>query len=128
MRVRQAQTRKRNSGFLASRQQGHLLQASGTRDAESSQVASIFLVLFTGVVLRHEADGAGFQVKGVDMVLGEEANPQTRVLRYEADRGLELADEEFEDRGFTRAVGADNADAGVELDVKIYVFEEGLRG
>ena len=91
-------------------------------------MASVFLVLFTGVVLRHEADGAGVHVEGVDVVLGEEANSQTRVLGYEADRGLELADEEFEDGGFACAVGADDADAGVELDVEVDVLEEGFFG
>lgn len=128
MRIRQAQTRERNSGFLAAGQQGHFLQARGPGDAEGSQVASVFLVLFAGIVLRHEADGAGVHVQGVDVVLGEEADSQPRVLGYEADRGLELADEEFEDGGFAGAVGADDADAGVELDVKVYVFEEGFFG
>lgn len=49
-------------------------------------------------------------------------------MGYEADGGLELADKEFEDGGFTGAVGADDADAGVELDVEIYVFEKGFLG
>lgn len=128
MRIRKAQARERNSGLLTSGQQGHFLQAGGTGDAESAQVASVFFVLFTGIVLRHEADGAGIHVKGVDVVLGEEADSQTRVLGNEADRGLELADEEFEDGGFTCAVGADDADAGVELDVEVYVSEEGFFG
>ena len=128
MRIRKTQTRERNSGFLTSGQQSHFLQASRPCDAESSQVASVFLVLFTGIVLRHEADGAGVHVEGVDVVLGEEANSQTRVLGYEADRGLELADEEFEDGSFACAVGADDADAGVELDVEVDVLEEGFFG
>ena len=62
------------------------------------------------------------------MVLGEETDSEPGVLRYEADRGLELADEEFEDGGFAGAIGTDDADAGVELNVQIYVFEEGLFG
>lgn len=62
MRVRQTQARKRNAGFLSSGQQGHFLQAGGPRDAEGAQVASVLLVLFAGVVLRHEADGAGVHV------------------------------------------------------------------
>ena len=62
------------------------------------------------------------------MVLGEETDPQARILRYEADGGLELADEEFEDGGFTCAVGADDADTGVELDVKVDVSKECLVG
>ncbi len=62
MRIRQAQTRERDAGFLAAGQQGHFLQARGPRDAEGSQVASVFLVLSAGVVLRHEADGAGVHV------------------------------------------------------------------
>ena len=121
MRVRQAQARKRNAGFLPPGQQGHFLQAGGARDAEGAQVASVLLVLFAGVVLRHEADGAGVHVEGVDVVLGKETDPQARILRYESDGGLELADEEFEDGGFTGAVGADDANAGVELDVQVDV-------
>ena len=117
MRVRQAQTGKRHAGLLAPGQQGHFLQARGARDAEGAQVAPVFLVLLAGIVLRHEADGAGVHVQGVDVVLGEETDSEPGVLRYEADRGLELADEEFEDGGFAGAVGADDADAGVELDV-----------
>ena len=80
-------------------------------------MASIFLVLFAGVVLRHEADGAGIHIEGVHMVLSKETDSQTRVLRNEANGRLELADEEFQDGGFTSAVGTDDADAGVELDV-----------
>ena len=117
VRVRQAQARKRHAGLLAPGQQGHFLQAGGARDAEGAQVASVLLVLFAGIVLRHEADGAGVHVQGVDVVLGEETDSEPGVLRYEADRGLELADEEFEDGGFASAVGADDADTGVELDV-----------
>ena len=128
MRVRQTQARERDAGFLAAGQQGHFLQAGGARDAEGAQVAAVLLVLLAGVVFGHEADGAGGHVKGVDVVLGEEADAQARVLRYEADGGLELADEEFEDGGFAGAVGADDADAGVELDVEVDVFEQGLSG
>ena len=117
VRVRQAQARKRHAGLLAPGQQGHFLQAGGARDAEGAQVAAVLLVLFAGVVLRHEGDGAGVHVQGVDVVLGEESDPEPGVLRYEADGGLELADEEFEDGGLAGAVGADDADAGVELDV-----------
>ncbi len=62
------------------------------------------------------------------MMLGEKANSQTRVLGYKADRRLQLANEEFEDGRFARAVGADNADTGVELDVEVYIFEEGFSG
>lgn len=80
-------------------------------------MASIFLVLFAGVVLRHEADGAGIHIESVDVVLGEETDSQTRVLGDEADGRLELADKKFEDGGFTGAVGTDDADTGVELDV-----------
>lgn len=74
MRVRQTQTGKRNAGLLASGQQGHFLQAGGARDAKGAEVATVFLVLLAGVVLRHEADGAGVHVEGVDVVLGEEAD------------------------------------------------------
>ena len=80
-------------------------------------MASVFLVLFARVILRHEADGAGIHIESVDVVLGEETDSQTRVLGDEADGWLKLADKEFENGGFTGAVGTDDADAGVELDV-----------
>lgn len=128
VRVRQAQARERDAGLLAAGQEGHFLQARSARDAEGAQVAAVLLVLLARVVLRHEGDGAGVHVQGVDVVLGEEADAQARVLGYQPDRGLELADEEFEDRGFARAVGADDADAGVELDVEVDVFEERFVG
>ena len=128
VRVRQAQARERDAGLLAAGQEGHLLQARRARDAEGAQVAAVLLVLLARVVLRHEGDGAGVHVQGVDVVLGEEADAQARVLGYQPDRGLELADEELEDRGFARAVGADDADAGVELDVEVDVFEERFVG
>ena len=128
VRVRQAQAGEGHAGLLAPGQQGHFLQAGGARDAEGAQVAAVLLVLFAGVVLGHEADGAGVHVQGVDVVLGEETDAEPGVLRYEADGGLELADEEFEDGGFAGAVGADDADARVELDVQVHVFKQGLFG
>ena len=51
------------------------------------------------------------------MVLGKEAYAQPRVLGNEAFRGGELTDEEFQDSGFAGAVGAHDADAGIELHV-----------
>ena len=126
VRVRQTQARERDAGFLAARQEGHLLQAGGAGDAEGAEVPAVLLVLLAGVGFGHEADGAGGHVEGVDVVLGEEADAQAGVLGDEADGGLELADEEFEDGGFAGAVGADDADAGVELDVQVDVGEERL--
>ena len=128
VRVRQAKAGEGDAGFLTAGQQGHFLETRGAGDAERAQVPAVFLVLLARVVLGHEADRAGVHVQGVDVVLGEEADAQTRVLGYEAGRGLQLADEELEDGGFAGAVGADDADAGVELDVEVDVFEEGLVG
>ena len=51
------------------------------------------------------------------MVLGEETDAEAGVLGDEALGGLEGADEELEDGGFAGAVGADDADSGVELYV-----------
>ncbi len=127
MRIRQRQTRERDAGLLPAREQLHLLQAGHARDAESAEVATVLLVGLTGVIPRHEADGGGVHVEGVDVVLGEEADAETGVLRDEAGRRLKLADEEFEDGGLAGTVGADDADAGVELDVEVDVAEEGLR-
>lgn len=86
-------------------------------------MAAVFLVCLAVVIFRHEGDGGGVHVEGVDVVLGEEADAQAGVLADEAFGGGELADEEFEDGGFAGAVGADDADAGVELDVQVDVFE-----
>ena len=124
MRVRQAQTRKRDAGFLAAGQEGHFLQARRAGDAKGAEVAAVLLVLLARVGFGHEGDGAGGHVEGVDVVLGEEADAQAGVLGDEPGRGLEVADEEFEDRGLARAVGADDADARVELDVQVDVPEE----
>ena len=124
MRVRQTQTRKRDAGLLAAGQEGHFLQSRRARDAKGAQVPAVLLVLLARVVFRHEGDGADGHVEGVDVVLGEEADAQAGVLGDESRRGLEVADEEFEDGGFARAVGADDADARVELDVQIDVLEE----
>lgn len=121
VRVRQTQTRERDAGFLAAGQEGHFLQARGAGDAEGAQVAAVLLVLLARVCFGHEADGAGGHVEGVDVVLGEEADAEAGVLGDEAEGGLELADEEFEDGGFAGAVGAYDADAGVELDVQVDV-------
>ena len=117
VRVREAQAGERDAGFLAAGQEGHFLQARRAGDAEGAQVPAVLLVLLARVLFRHEADGAGVHVEGVDVVLGEEADAEARVLRDQAHRRLELADEEFEDGGLAGAVGADDADAGVELDV-----------
>lgn len=117
MRVRQTEARERDAGFLAAGQEGHFLQAGGAGDAEGAEVAAVLLVLLARVGFGHEANSAGGHVEGVDVVLGEEADAEAGVLGDEADGGLELADEEFEDGGFAGAVGADDADAGVELDV-----------
>ena len=128
VRVRQAQAGERDAGFLAAGQEGHFLQARRARDAKGAEVPAVLLVLFPRVGLSHEGDGAGGHVEGVDVVLGEEADAQAGVLGDEAGRGLEVADEEFEDGGFARAVGADDADARVELDVQVDVAEERLVG
>ena len=128
MRVRQTQTRKRDAGLLAAGQEGHFLQSRRARDAKGAQVPAVLLVLLARVIFRHEGDGAGRHVEGVDVVLGEEADAEAGVLGDETGRGLEVADEEFEDGGLARAVGADDADARVELDVQVDVAEEGPVG
>ena len=124
MRIRQTQTRKRNAGLLAAGQEGHFLQSRRARDAKGAEVPAVLLVLLARVGFCHEGDGAGGHVEGVDVVLGEEADAEAGVLGDETRRGLEVADEEFEDGGFARAVGADDADARVELDVQVDVAEE----
>lgn len=128
MRVRQAQARERDTRLLAAGEQFQPLQGGGARDAEGAEVPPVFLVLLARVVLRHEADGAGGHVQGVDVVLGEEADAEAWVLADEAGGGLELCDEQFEDRGFAGTVGADDADPRVELHVEVDVAEEGLGG
>ena len=87
-------------------------------------MAPVLLVRFARVVARHEGDGAGIHVQRVDVVLCEEADAEAWVLRDESLRGFQLADEEFQHGGFSRAVGAHDADAGVELDVQVDVGEE----
>ena len=82
--VRETETRERDAGFLASREEFETLQGGGAGDAEGAKVAPVFLVLFARVVLRHEADGAGGHVEGVDVVLCEETDAEPRVLRYQA--------------------------------------------
>ena len=124
MRVRQTQTRKRNAGLLTAGQEGHFLQPRRARNAKGAEVPSVLLVLLARVILRHESDGADGHVEGVDVVLGEEADAEAGVLGDEAGRGLEVADEEFEDGGLAGAVGADDADARVELHVQVDVAEE----
>jgi len=128
MRVRETQARERDARLLASREQFQALQRGRARDAEGAEVPPVLLVLLARVVLRHEADGAGGHVEGVDVVLGEEADAQAGVLADEAGGGLELCDEQFEDCGFAGAVGADDADSRVELHVEVDVAEEGLGG
>lgn len=110
MRVRETQARERDARLLASREQFQALQRGRARDAEGAEVPPVLLVLLARVVLRHEADGAGGHVEGVDVVLGEEADAEARVLADEAGGGLQLGDEQLEDRGFAGAVGADDAD------------------
>ena len=124
MRVRQTQARERDAGFLAPRQQIHLLQRGGPRDAERAQVAPVLLIRFARVRARHEGDGARVHIQRVDVVLREETDAEAWVLRDEALAGFQLADEEFEHGGLPRAVGPHDADAGVELDVQVDVGEE----
>lgn len=126
MRVCETEAGERDAGFLAAGEERHFLQARHAGDAKGAEVAAVFFVLFAGEVFRHEADGAGVHVEGVDVVLGEEADAEAWVLADEALGGRELADEEFEDGGFAGAVGADDANAGVELDVEVDVAEEGF--
>ncbi len=128
VRVCETEAGERDAGFLAAGEERHFLQAGHAGDAEGAEVAAVFFVLFAGEIFRHEADGAGVHVEGVDVVLGEEADAEAWVLADEALGGGELADEEFEDGGFAGAVGADDADAGVELDVEVDVGEEGFVG
>ena len=128
MWIGETETGERDARFLTAGQEGHFLQAGGAGDAEGAEVTAVFLVGFAVVVLRHEGHGGGVHVEGVDVVLGEEADAQARVLTDETLCWSELADEEFEDGGFAGAVGADDADAGVELDVEVDVLEEGFVG
>ena len=58
------------------------------------------------------------------MVLSEEPDSQTGILRDEPGCGLEFADEEFQDGRFTGAVGSDEADSRIELYVEVDVAEE----
>ena len=75
MRVRETEARERHARFLASGQQFEALKGGRARDAEGAEMPAVFLVLLARVVLRHEADGAGGHVEGVDVMLGEEADP-----------------------------------------------------
>ncbi len=84
MRVRETEAGERDARFLAAGQEFHFLQAGHAGDAEGAEVTAVLFVLFARVVFGHEADGAGVHVEGVDVVLGEEADAQARVLRYEA--------------------------------------------
>lgn len=115
---------ERHAGLLTTGQHGHLLQAGRAGDAEGAQLAAVLLVGAARVHLGHEADGAHGQVERVDVVLREEPDAQPRVLRDEALGRRQLADEQLEDRRLTGAVGADDADPGVELHVEVDVPEE----
>ena len=97
------------------------MQAGRTRDAKGAELAAVFLVGTARVGAGHERDGAGGEVEGVDVVLGEETDAEAGVLGDEACGGGQLIGEEFEDGGFAGTVGADDADAGVELDVEVDV-------
>ena len=88
-------------------------------------MAAVLLVGAAVVLAAEEGERAGVHVEGVDVVLGEVADAEAGVLRDEARGWGEGADEQFEDGGFAGAVGADDADAGVELDVEVDVAEEG---
>ena len=121
MRVLNRQARKRHAGFLPSGKQLHFLEAGRARDAKGAELAAVFLVGAARVGAGHEGDGAGGEVEGVDVVLGEEADAEAWVLGDETRGGGELVGEEFEHSGFAGAVGAYDADAGVELDVEVDV-------
>ena len=93
------------------------METGCARDAEGAEVPPVFFVLFAVVVFGHEGDGAEIHVEGVDVVLGKEAYAQPWVLGYEAFRGGELANEEFQDGGLAGAIRPYNADTRVELHV-----------
>ena len=121
VRVGETKTGERNAGFLAAGQEGHFLQAGSAGDAKGAEMTAVFFVRLAVVVFRHEGYGRGVHVKSVDVVLGKETDAQARVLADKTFCWGELADEEFEDGGFAGAVGTDDADAGVELDVEVDV-------
>ena len=87
-------------------------------------MAAVLFVAFAGELAGHEGDGGDVHVQGVDVVLGEETDAEAGVLGYETFCRGQGTDEEFEDRRLARAIGADDADAGVELDVEVDVGEE----
>lgn len=87
-------------------------------------MTAVLLVDFPRIVFRHEADGAGVHVQSIHMVLREEADSESGMLGDETLGWLELTDEQFQHGGFAGAVGADDADSGVELDVQIHASQE----
>ena len=58
------------------------------------------------------------------MVLSEKANPQARVLRDEAGSGLQLANQQFQDRSFACTVGTNDSNTRIELDIQIDVLQQ----
>jgi hypothetical protein len=126
VRVLQTETGESDTRFLTSGKQAHLLQTCHAGDAEGSEVATVLFVVLAWVVDGHEADGAVVHVEGVDVVLGEEADAQTWVLRDQTGCGSELANEELESGCLASSVGSDDTNTRVELHGKVDVAQKRL--
>src|SRR5690606_30059775 len=78
--VCQRETGKGNTRLLTTGQELHLLKAGHARDAKGAEVAAVLLIGLARILGRHEADGRHGEVEGIDVMLSEEADSETRVL------------------------------------------------
>lgn len=113
VRVLQTEAGESHTRFLTSGKQAEFLKTGHARDAESTQVATVVFVRLAWVVGGHEADCAVVHIESVDVVLGEEADAETWVLRDETACGRELADEQLKRGSLASSVGSYNTNTRV---------------
>lgn len=57
-------------------------------------------------------------------MLGEEANPQPRVLADKTLSWLKLTSKQFQHRSFTSTVRSNDTNTGIKLDIEVDILEE----
>ncbi len=124
------QPRQQHAVALAARQRAHRAVGPLGREQEVVQVAHHMLALAVELdPLAARADGVG--QRGVQVEPGahlvEIGHLQLAALAHLAGRGLQFAQDQLEQRGLARAVGADQADLVAAQDGGVEVLDDQLR-
>ena len=117
---------ERDATLLTTAEGEEGLKRQLARDAELTQLAAVVFHGHTGTFRLNKLDAVEVHVQLIDVMLGEITQFQLPMAEAMAFHGLELAEQDFQERGFSGAVLADDADFRVHVGGKIDVVEDGF--